>query len=54
MSKSIVRTLDEVHESRAHLNVCRVCRNEIKMMVRRDTGICGERCDKADKNTIKE
>lgn len=49
MSKTIVRTLAEVRESSSQLNVCRVCSNKIEMMVRRDTGICSEGCEKKDK-----
>lgn len=54
MPDPIVRTLDEVRQSRASLNNCIVCSSDIHMMCRKYTGICSEQCDKSYKSTIKE
>lgn len=32
-------------------NICRVCTTEIKQMCRKNTGICGEICEKAEKKS---
>lgn len=42
-------TLEEVRQRRSGLDSCQVCGADIKMMVRRGTGICSENCEKESK-----
>lgn len=46
MPKSTVRTLAEVRDSRAGLNICMACGAECKVMCRVGTGVCSENCEK--------